>query len=199
MAMTEGLGVTPVYNLDNKNDDGMFGGGGMWVFFLFFLLAWGGNGLGGLGGGNSAVSQLDNQFIYSNLSSSLDRIENENFNNFRAVDNAICSLGYTNLSNFKDMQAQMASCCCETNRNIDAVRYENAKNTCDIIQASDRNADRILAYLTQNEIQALRDQLQSANIALSNNAQTSTIINAVRPYPTQCVPFSPYSMGGNVL
>ena len=44
MAMENtGLSVADALALQNK-DDGMFGGNGMWVFFLFFLLAWGGNG-----------------------------------------------------------------------------------------------------------------------------------------------------------
>lgn len=200
MAMTEGLGVTPVYNLDNRNDDGMFGGGGAWIFFLFFLLAWGGNGFGGFGGANGAVGQINNDFMYSNLSNQLGRIQDQNTFTSNSLQQGLCNLGYENLSNFKDLSAQLANCCCETNRNIDAVRYENAKNTCDIIQASDRNTDRILNYLTQNEIQTLRDQLQSANLALSNATQTSNIINAVRPFPTPsyitCSPYtSPFDNG----
>lgn len=196
MAMSDGLDVMPTYSLNKGEGDGMFGGNGMWIFFLFFLLAWGGNGFGGFGGaGNAATNQINNDFLYSNLTNQVGRLSDQNTSIFNTIQQGLCNLGYENLSNFKDMTAQMASCCCETNRNIDAIRYENAKNTCDIITASDRNADRILAYLTQNEIQTLRDQLQSANLALSNNAQTSTIINAVRPYPTQCVPFSPFNTG----
>lgn len=204
MAMSDGMGVTPVYNLDRGND-GMFGGdgGGMWIFFLFFLLAWGGNGFGGFGGNNGAVGQINNDFMYSNLSNQLGRIQDQNTFTANSLQQGLCTLGYENLSNFKDLQAQMSSCCCETNRNIDAVRYENAKNTCDIIQASDRNTDRILNYLTQNEIQSLRDQLQSANLALSNATQTSNIINAVRPFPTPsyitCSPYtSPFDTGCGV-
>ena len=66
MAMTEGMGVTPVYNLDRIDNDGFFGdGGGMWMMmFLFFLLAWGGNGFGGFGGGNAPLNTLNNDFLY---------------------------------------------------------------------------------------------------------------------------------------
>lgn len=114
MAMSEGMGVTPVYNLDRGNDGGMFGGdgGGMWVFFLFFLLAWGGNG-GGLFGGRgegAATNMINNDFLYTNLNQSLGRLADSTAQGFTGIQNGICNLGYTNLSNFKDMQAQMASC-----------------------------------------------------------------------------------------
>lgn len=35
-----GLSVADALALQRDNDDGMFGGNGSWVFFLFFLLAW---------------------------------------------------------------------------------------------------------------------------------------------------------------
>lgn len=202
MAMTDG--ITPVYNMSNDGG-GMFGGDGgfMWVFFLFFLLAWGGNGLGGFGGGSAVANEISNDFLYSNLNGTLGRLQDQNVSILNGVQQGLCNLGYENLSNFKDLTAQMSSCCCETNRNIDAIRYENAKNTCDIITAGERNTDRILSYLTQNEIQSLRDQLQSANLALQNNAQTSSIINTLRPVPQPayitCSPYtSPFSCGSCV-
>lgn len=94
----------------------------------------------------------------------------------------------------KDAQFASQQCCCETNRNIDAVRYENAKNTCDIIAANNLNTrdlleaqnagtQRIIDYLTNQEINTLRTDLQAAQLTLANNVQTNAIINAVRPFP----------------
>ncbi|WPH56261.1 hypothetical protein [Clostridium phage XP41-N3] len=198
MAMTEGLGVTPVYNLDNRNDDGMFGGGGAWIFFLFFLLAWGGNGFGGFGGANGTVGQINNDFMYSNLSNQLGRMQDQNTFISNSLQQGLCNLGYENLSNFKDLQAQLSNCCCETNRNIDAVRYENAQNTCAIIQASEKNADRIINHLTQSEIQSLRDSLNTANLQLSQQAQTANLISTLRPCPIPAYPsYSPYTSAFN--
>lgn len=198
MAMTEGLGVTPVYNLDNRNDDGMFGGGGAWIFFLFFLLAWGGNGFGGFGGANGTVGQINNDFMYSNLSNQLGRMQDQNTFISNSLQQGLCNLGYENLSNFKDLQAQLSNCCCETNRNIDAVRYENAQNTCAIIQASEKNADRIINHLTQSEIQSLRDSLNIANLQLSQQAQNAHLISTLRPFPTPSyITSSPYTSAFN--
>ena len=198
MAMTEGLGVTPVYNLDNRNDEGMFGNGGAWIFFLFFLLAWGGNGFGGFGGANGTVGQINNDFMYSNLSNQLGRMQDQNTFISNSLQQGLCNLGYENLSNFKDLQAQLSNCCCETNRNIDAVRYENAQNTCAIIQASEKSADRIINHLTQSEIQSLRDSLNTANLQLSQQAQTANLISTLRPFPTPSyITCSPYTSAFN--
>lgn len=40
--MSNANGLTPVYNVGGDRDDGFFGNSGMIVFFLFFLLCWGG-------------------------------------------------------------------------------------------------------------------------------------------------------------
>lgn len=210
MGMTDGMGVTPVYNLDDRRDDGMFGGSGAWVFFLFFLLAWGGNGLGGFGGrGVGAVDAISNEFLYSNLNGQISRMQDQNVALSNSVQQGICDLGYANLSNFKDLQAQICNCCCETNRNIDAVRYENAKNTCDIITNANMNTrdlivnqtantQRIIDQMTQDKIDSLRDQLQSANLALQNNAQTATLIDQLRPCPIPAyLSCSPYATFGS--
>ena len=50
-----GLSIADAMALkDNNNNGGFFGGDGSWIFFLFFLLAWGNGGFGGWGnrGGN---------------------------------------------------------------------------------------------------------------------------------------------------
>lgn len=170
-----------------------FGGGWMWVFFLFFLLAWGGN---GFGFGNNAYAQgaLTRAELYEGLNN------NNVVRKLDGITDGICNLGYTTLANFKDLQASMDACCCTTNRNIDAVRYENAKNTCDIVRAIEKDGDATRALINANVTQALRDkiveqnqELQTANFQLSQQAQNATLINALRPVPTPAyLTCSPY-------
>ena len=82
----------------------------------------------------------------------------------------------------------------ETNRNIDAVRYENAKNTCDIINANTANTQRIIDMISQNQMQMLRDELSTTRAALSNNIQTQNILGALHPSPRPAyVTASPYA------
>ena len=112
---------------------------------------------------------------------------------FNGVERALCQ-GFNGVNNnVTNLGYQMQNCCCETNRNIDSIRYENAKNTCDIMQNNDRNTQRIIDTMTQNTVQELRDQLQAAQLQLGTLSQTSTIINAVRPTPIPAyVTCSPY-------
>ena len=48
--------------------------------------------------------------------------------------------------------------------------------------------------ITANVMQELRDQLQAAQLQLGNVAQTTNIINAVRPFPQPAyITCSPYT------
>jgi hypothetical protein len=207
--MDNGMSVSDALAMrNNGNNDGTFGGNGAWVFFLFFLLAWGG-GFGGLGGNNAAAqgaltrADLCQDLNFQNVENGVRGIQqglcdgfySQNttmLQGFNGVQRDMCS-GFNGVvstvnqgfnatnQNINNLGYQMQSCCCETNRNIDSLRYENAKNTCDIIAAGQANTQRIVDVMTQNTIQELRDQLQAAQLQLGNNAQTNTIINAVRP------------------
>lgn len=144
-----GLSVADALALQNRNDDGMFGGNSSWVFFLFFLLAAGG-GWGGMGG-NAFQGALTRAELYDGLNmQSIDQ-------GVRGVQNGLCDGFYaqntTMLQGFNGIQRDLCTgfsavnagiaenrfaaqqCCCETNRNIDAVRYDAQKNTCDITSA----------------------------------------------------------------
>lgn len=213
METGSGMSVADVMALQNRDSDGMFGGAGgtwIWVFFLFFLLAWGG---GGFGFGNNAAAQgaLTRAELYEGLNN--QGLEN----GIRGIQNGLCDGFYaqntTILQGMNGLQSQLCQgfngvnsniaesrfaaqqCCCETNRNIDAVRYENARNTCDIVNAIKADGDATRALMTQNTIQELRDNLQAAQLQLGNLSQTQTIINAVRPFPTPsyitCSPYTP--------
>lgn len=212
MESGSGLSVADALALQNRNNDGMFGGGSgtwVWVFFLFFLLAWGG---GGFGFGNNAAAQgaltraeLYDGLNYNQLDNAVRGIQNGLCDGFYAqntamlqgmngIQNQLCQ-GFNGVnSNITESRFATQQCCCETNRNIDAVRYENARNTCDIVNAIKADGDATRALMTQNTIQELRDNLQAAQLQLGNISQTQTIINAVRPFPIPSyVTCSPYT------
>ena len=100
-------------------------------------------------------------------------------------------------SGITDLGYKMQDCCCTTQRAIDSVKYENAKNTCDIINASNANTQKIIDHLTQSEINSLRTELQSAQLQLSNNAQSRYIIDQIKPCPIPayltCSPYQSYN------
>lgn len=92
-------------------------------------------------------------------------------------------------------------CCCETNRNIDAVRAEAYKNTCDITTAIHAEAEQTRSLITANTVQELRDRLadrdrdlQFANFQISQQVQNAALIGALRPFPQPAyITNSPYT------
>ena len=158
---------------DNGRQDGFLEGNGIIILILFFLIF----GLGGNIGGNSTQEAFNNQNVINKLDTMSTGLGQATWNINNAVMNA---------------EADLQRCCCETNRNIDSVRYENAKNTCDIINNNTANTQKILDRMCQTEVDNLRNELQTAKFALSNVSQTSQIVDAVRPYPVMSVPFAPY-------
>lgn len=118
-------------------------------------------------------------------------------NGFHGVDNAICNLGYTTQQGFNAtqvamlqgqnaLQAQLASCCCETQRAIDGVNYNMATNTCaitnqmnnntrDIIESQNAGTRAILDYLCQDKISTLQAENQSLKLAASQADQNAFI------------------------
>ena len=100
---------------------------------------------------------------------------------FADLNNALCTLGYQSQAGFNALSTQLASCCCETQRAIDSVKYENAKNTCDIIRAGQDNTRQILDYLTGEKISALQAENSGLKAQISNDRQSQYIISALEP------------------
>ena len=117
----------------------------------------------------------------------------------RGITNGICDGFYAINSGMKDgfygVQGALAenrfaqqSCCCETNRNIDAVRYEGAQNTCAITNAIHAEGEATRALINANTMQDLRDKLEARDrevmirdFQLSQLSQTSSLVNELRP------------------
>ena len=178
---------------DNCND-GMWGGNGMWVLFLFFLMAWGNGGFwGNRNGMNDAAvqgaltrSDLFEGFNTQDINSQLRGITNGLADSTYAVNNGIKDLGATTLQGFNATQMGMMQGFDGTN--------ENAKNTCDIINAVNASAQRVIDQMTTDKIDDLRTELQSAQLQLSNNSQTANLIATLRPFPQPAyITCSPYT------
>lgn len=187
-------------NRANDNDGfGFNGGWGIWILLILFFFVGMGGGLGGFGGFNPGVNTITNEFLYTNLNNTIDRGFNQVANQNFGLQKDLCQ-GFSGLQmDIANNRFAAQQCCCETNRNIDAVRYENAKNTCDIITAANANTQRIIDQMNADKIDALRTELQSAQLALQNNAQTQTLINQLKPCPVPAyLTCSPYvTFGAN--
>lgn len=112
-----------------NNGNGMFGNEWAWIIILL-LFGWGRNGFGGYGGGygNSCGfapcatqadvrSAVDQQTLISKIdqqtygiADTFTALNNTLNNNFRGIDNAICTLGYQGAQHANAIQSQLAQC-----------------------------------------------------------------------------------------
>lgn len=204
--MTDGLTASDVAVLtgNTRNNDGFGDGNGWWIILFLLICGWGGYGFGGgYGGGgfNSPAGQgfatrsdIDAALATQGIESGITGIGTQICNGFAGVNSAIANLGYQN-----------QQCCCDLKQAIGDVNYNMAAQTNilqntvnngfrDVIEAQNAGTQRIIDTITQDKIQSLQTELQSAQLQLSNQAQTTNIINALRPTPTPSYPvMSPYT------
>lgn len=186
---TEGLLV----GQNGYGNNGMFGNDGAWWIILLLLAGWGNyGGFGGGFGGNAGF----NSFELGRLATTTDVASG--FNN-SAVLNSLNDLklgqaglqqtlcqGFNGintsiLTSTNDISRQIGDCCCQTQRAIDGVNFNISKGLCDVIRAGQDNAQRIVDFLTNDKIETLNRELTLAQGQLSQNAQTRTLIDTLRP------------------
>lgn len=223
-----GAGVVPVMDMNRGYGDCMGFGGGWWAWILIIFVmmgGWGGNwnNRGNMGAeifanGSMTRDQIADQFSMQDIKDGIRGVQNglcDGFyaqnttmlNGFNGVQRDLMQTGYQLGNQLSENRFAQQQCCCETNRNIDAVRYENARNTCDIVNAVKEDGEKTRAVLIANQIQDLRDKLadrdrdlQTANFQLSQQAQNAALIGTLRPYPQPAyITSSPYqSVAANV-
>ena len=158
-------------------EEGM--GGGWFLIVILFLFLFGfGNNRNGMGMGNCGCHGYvtTSQFESENNFRTLD-------NSNRMTQNGLCQLGYeqANLINAstaqivgnittegRNIQSQIADCCCTTQRAIDSLKLENCQNTQKILDAI--TTDRMAQM--QNQINQL--QMQNALCGVVRYPMAST-------------------------
>ena len=217
---------------DGYGNNGMFGNDWAWIVILL-LFGWGGRGFGGFGGGfggngggyapcatqadvraavdqQTLISKIDQQTY--GMADSFTALNNTLNNNFRGIDNAICTLGYQNQAGVNALSAQLAQCCCDTRSAIGDVnvgiertgwnlykqisdcccdiekmnmqsRFDAQAYNCNTLQAIDKLGDRIIDYMSQDKMQTLRDENQALRLAASQAKQNEYLIQRLDPNP----------------
>lgn len=200
--MDTGIGLGDLLAVMNNRNGGMVDSFGanpiMWIIVLFIIFAAISGGEGGLFGGKASTAFTSTEFSFNNVERQIQETNKNVTDGTYRVTSALTS-GFNGLGRQLDQVGyQMQNCCCETNRSIDAVRYEAAKNTCDITNAIHAEGEATRALINQNTMQELRDQLQAAQLQLGNLSQTNTLISALRPFPQPAyITYSPYTSAGN--
>lgn len=195
--------------LDGSNcgyGDGCGMGGGSWVAWILLFALFGGGGFDGWGnrGGNPVTeADLCNANSFSELKNSVGRMNDQQAAIARQTDNAICQIGYQNLQNTNAITSQLASCCCETQRGIDSVKFDMA-NYASAIQMNDTaNIQKILDKLCGMEMaqkDAVIAQQGQRIAALEADARMCGVLRwpTSATYAVNCNPFfGGYSCGCN--
>lgn len=169
-----------------RYNDGFGCGGGDWWIILLFLFAMGGGGFGGWGNGQGLTqAQMQQGFDTQEITRKLDGISYGLADGFYAQNTTMLN-GFREVTDaVQQARFDAQHCCCETNRNIDNVRYEGAKNTCDIIQAQHEDTQKILDAITGNRIADMQNQI--------NQLQLREALCGVVRYPNATT----YTAGGN--
>ena len=152
--------------------------------------------LDGISGGLSSLgyANLEGQNgIQMTMANGFANLGFQNSQGFNGVNNAICTASWNISRELMGLSSSMAACCCETNRNIDSVRYDMAKGFCDVVTAGNlntrdiiagqtANTQRIVDLINANTTQELRDKIcaleqekQALGFAASQQAQTANI------------------------
>lgn len=206
--MNEGLTASDVLALTRNNNENE-----MWnnpFIYLVWLAVLGGGGLFGNRGnelqGAITRSDLFEGFNNQDINGQLRGITNGLCDGFYALNSGIKDGFYGTQSAIAENRFAAQNCCCETNRNIDAVRYEGAQNACAITNAIHAEGEATRALINSNVMQELRDKLEARDrdvlvrdFQLSQLAQTSSLIGELRPcakpaYIT-CSPHTPANFG----
>ena len=199
---TSGYSLSDIAALmNNRDNDGFLEGNGIIILMLFFLIfGYGGNNAFG----NNAAMQgaLTRAELYDGLN------DNTVIRKLDGITQGLCDGFYaqntTMLQGFNTIGSQISEnrfaaqqCCCETNRNIDSVRYENALNTNAITTAIHAEGEETRRLIEKNEIQALRDKVSELQLAQSQCAQNAYLVNQLRPCPIpaylSCSPYATYN------
>lgn len=213
-------GILPVMNVDGNNN-GWGDGGGWWAWILLFaLFGWGGNGFGwgNNGQGNqftdAAVQRgFDNQAVMSKLNGieqGICSLGYDQLNQMNGIQSTVMQTGWNiqqsinadtiaNMQNTNALSRQVGDCCCENRMAVAQLRYDDATNTCSIVnaikdasQAQIQNCNANYRQMhdelvqmqmdAKNEtIAALRQQLNDCDRNSALQSTANYIINTVRP------------------
>jgi hypothetical protein len=184
----------------------------MWnnpFIYLVWLAVLGGGGIFGGRYGAGGDPAVQGALTRSDL---FEGFNNQDVNGqLRGITNGLCDGFYAINNSLKDgfygTQGALKDCCCETNRNIDSVRFDMSRGFCDVAGAIHAEGEATRALINANTMQELRDkladkdrELMTANFQLSQQAQNAYLINELRPcakpaYIT-CSPYTTASLWG---
>lgn len=139
-----------------------FGSNNSWfvIIILLFLMmggTWGGR--GDYGQFATAASQQEILFgqQFQALDNKMDRLGNGIADATFALNNAVTTEG-------RNIQSQIANCCCETQRNTDSLRFDMANYNAGILAAIGADGEKTRAMIQANKIESLQEKIRSLEL-----------------------------------
>ena len=202
MALTDEM-VMPVAPAYGGSNGFGFGGDNGWWLILLFLFAFNGGWGGGFGNGGAVPYAVNNDvqrgFDQSAIMGSLNGLTAAVTNGFATAEIARAGANTDLLQSLWNIQSAQQQCCCDNRAALADLKYTVATENCadrqalsdgvrDILAANTASTQLILDKLCDQEIETLRtqvlnlqNQLNAANLAASQTAQTAQIIAALTP------------------
>ena len=197
---------------NNRNNDGMWGDGTLWIVILL-IFGWGNNGFGGFGNNGAGAAYTDSAiqrgFDNQAVISKLDGITNGLCDGFYAVNNSmltgfngintnIMQTGYgiqqainadtvANMQNTNALQTQLSQCCCENREGQAQIRYDMATQACETRQAIANSTRQVLDFLTQDKIATLTAENNDLRRAASQDRQNALLTTAMTAQTYQII------------
>ena len=193
----EGYSLSDIAAVTEKTGDGFMGNGAWWIIILFLFMFSNGNlfgkGASALTRGELDFTNLDSSIrgVQQGLADGFYAVNTGMLNGFNGIQRDLCT-GFNGINSaVTGVGYQMKDCCCEINRNIDALRFENSRNTCEIVNAIRTDGEATRALINANVMQDLRDKiadkdrdLVAANFQISQQLQNQYLISQLKTTTT---------------
>lgn len=167
--------------------DGGFGGGNMGFFWIFALLLLAGGGFGGFGNRTGELGQ------YATAASQQDILFTQKFDalgqKVNSIGDGICSSTYA-LNNAitgegRALAQQLSNCCCENQRNTDALRYDLSQMIASTNANITAQTQKVLDTISENRMSEMQNRI--------NQLELQNAVAGVVRYPSA----STYYAGNN--
>ncbi len=119
----------------------------------------------------ATTGDIQRGFDTNEITRKLDGLTNGLCDGFYAQNtnllNGFASANGSVANEVRAIQSQMANCCCETNRNIDSVRFDLANYNAQINANTTAQTQKVLDAISQNRFEAMQNRINQLEL---NNA-----------------------------
>ena len=181
-----------------------FGGDGIWALLIFAMIFNNGWGFGNNGSNLATQDYVSSEFVQQAINNGFGRT-NDNIAELRqtvatgdmALNSSILENRYAGQLSACQTQRDILTQTNELNTNLLTTALQSQSKMdeccCNLRASGIENTQKILDVLNQNTIDSLRSEVNDLKNTITANGIGTSIVNAVRPYPTPSyIVSSPY-------